>query len=77
MDGASRSGLEAVLLDLAPVDVILGTPLSFATEKVSVFLSSWTIVFICSEFMDQWCVSLLNIFMEALLSLFLVWIDRL
>ncbi|XP_047064728.1 DNA mismatch repair protein MSH3 [Lolium rigidum] len=34
MDGASRSGLEAVLLDLAPVEVILGTPLSFATEKL-------------------------------------------
>ncbi|KAM0877514.1 hypothetical protein ACQ4PT_035437 [Festuca glaucescens] len=33
MDNASRSGLEAVLLDLAPVEVILGTPLSFATEK--------------------------------------------
>ncbi|PNT62187.1 DNA mismatch repair protein MSH3 isoform X2 [Brachypodium distachyon] len=34
MDGASRSGLEAVLLGLAPVEVILGTPLSFATEKL-------------------------------------------
>ncbi|WVZ87744.1 hypothetical protein U9M48_034336 [Paspalum notatum var. saurae] len=34
MDSASRSGLEAVLLGLAPVEVILGTPLSFATEKV-------------------------------------------
>ncbi|KAF7002422.1 hypothetical protein CFC21_017917, partial [Triticum aestivum] len=33
MDGASRSGLEAVLLGLAPVEVILGTPLSFSTEK--------------------------------------------
>jgi DNA mismatch repair protein MSH3 len=38
MDGASRSGLEAVLLDLAPVEVILGTPLSFATEKVVSFV---------------------------------------
>jgi DNA mismatch repair protein MSH3 len=35
-DGASRSGLEAVLLGLAPVEVILGTPLSFSTEKVCV-----------------------------------------
>nr|CAB3486220.1 unnamed protein product [Digitaria exilis] len=34
MDTASRSGLEAVLLGLAPVEVILGTPLTFATEKV-------------------------------------------
>ncbi|KAL6651764.1 hypothetical protein ACP70R_010689 [Stipagrostis hirtigluma subsp. patula] len=34
MDSASRSGLEAVLLGLAPVEVILGTPLSFATEKM-------------------------------------------
>lgn len=34
MDAPSRSGLEAVLLGMAPVEVILGTPLSFATEKV-------------------------------------------
>ncbi|CAO2044280.1 unnamed protein product [Urochloa humidicola] len=34
MDTASRNGLEAVLLGLAPVEVILGTPLTFATEKV-------------------------------------------
>ncbi|CAM0904859.1 unnamed protein product [Alopecurus aequalis] len=34
MDGASRSGLEAVLLGLAPVEVILGIPLSLATEKL-------------------------------------------
>ncbi|RLM65599.1 DNA mismatch repair protein MSH3 [Panicum miliaceum] len=34
MDTTSRSGLEAVLLGLAPVEVILGTPLTFATEKV-------------------------------------------
>jgi DNA mismatch repair protein MSH3 len=34
MDGPSRSGLEAVLLEMAPVEVVLGTPLSFATEKV-------------------------------------------
>jgi DNA mismatch repair protein MSH3 len=34
MDTASRSGLEAVLLGLAPVEVILGTPITFATEKV-------------------------------------------
>ncbi|SPT18920.1 unnamed protein product [Triticum aestivum] len=34
MDGAARSGLEAVLLGLAPVEVILGTPLSFSTEKL-------------------------------------------
>ncbi|TVU16653.1 hypothetical protein EJB05_40228, partial [Eragrostis curvula] len=36
MDRPSRSGLEAVLLGLAPVEVILGTPLSFATEKMMV-----------------------------------------
>ncbi|CAL5029203.1 unnamed protein product [Urochloa decumbens] len=36
MDTASRSGLEAVLLGLAPVEVILGTPLTFATEKVMI-----------------------------------------
>ncbi|KAG8066765.1 hypothetical protein GUJ93_ZPchr0004g38208 [Zizania palustris] len=34
MDGVSRNGLEAVLLGLAPVEVILGTPISFATEKL-------------------------------------------
>jgi DNA mismatch repair protein MSH3 len=34
MDGVSRNGLEAVLLGLAPVEVILGTPISSATEKV-------------------------------------------
>ncbi|XP_062227181.1 DNA mismatch repair protein MSH3 [Phragmites australis] len=34
MDTASRSGLEAVLLGLAPVEVILGTPLSVTTEKM-------------------------------------------
>ena len=34
MDTASRSGLEAVLLGLAPVEVILGTPLTFDTEKL-------------------------------------------
>lgn len=34
MDTASRTGLEAVLLGLAPVEVILGTPLTYATEKV-------------------------------------------
>ncbi|XP_034586927.1 DNA mismatch repair protein MSH3 [Setaria viridis] len=34
MDTTSRSGLEAVLLGLAPVEVILGMPLTFATEKV-------------------------------------------
>lgn len=34
LDSDSRSGLEAVLLGLAPVEVILGIPLSFATEKV-------------------------------------------
>ncbi|KAK3143330.1 hypothetical protein QOZ80_4AG0299040 [Eleusine coracana subsp. coracana] len=34
MDTPSRSGLEAVLLGMAPVEVILGTPLSFATEKM-------------------------------------------
>uniref|UniRef100_A0A0D3G1W0 DNA mismatch repair protein MSH3 n=1 Tax=Oryza barthii TaxID=65489 RepID=A0A0D3G1W0_9ORYZ len=36
MDGVSRNGLEAVLLGLAPVEVILGTPISFATEKLMV-----------------------------------------
>nr|ADT92190.1 DNA mismatch repair protein [Zea mays] len=34
LDSDSRSGLEALLLGLAPVEVILGTPLSFATEKI-------------------------------------------
>ncbi|KAL5214875.1 hypothetical protein ABZP36_004027 [Zizania latifolia] len=34
IDGVSRNGLEAVLLGLAPVEVILGTPISFATEKL-------------------------------------------
>ncbi|XP_040379670.1 DNA mismatch repair protein MSH3 [Oryza brachyantha] len=34
MDGVSRNGLEAVLLGLAPVEIILGTPMSFATEKL-------------------------------------------
>uniref|UniRef100_A0A0E0PFY0 DNA mismatch repair protein MSH3 n=1 Tax=Oryza rufipogon TaxID=4529 RepID=A0A0E0PFY0_ORYRU len=36
MDGVSRNGLEAVLLGLAPVEVILGTPISSATEKLMV-----------------------------------------
>ncbi|KAL6844331.1 hypothetical protein ACP4OV_026004 [Aristida adscensionis] len=36
MDKASRSGLEAVLIGLAPVEVILGMPLSFATEKMMI-----------------------------------------
>jgi hypothetical protein len=48
-DGASRSGLEAVLLGLAPVEVILGTPLSFSTEKVCVLVFKLQVYFlVCS-----------------------------
>lgn len=33
-DGAMRSGLEAVVLSLSPVEILLGEPVSAETEKV-------------------------------------------
>lgn len=36
-DNAMRSGLEAVILSLSPAEILLGEPLSTATEKVVIF----------------------------------------
>lgn len=49
-DGVMRAGLEAVVLSLAPVEILMGEPLSGQTEKVTSFFVSFFFFRCCCIF---------------------------